>query len=235
MRVFAPHSRDHVLPGRLFEIDEHLGWKLEANRQVTHRTRYFDVSYITNASGFRDRIRDGSISAAGYRVLLYGDSQAFGWGVPEDGRFSNLLERSVTSLEVWNRAIPAYGLDQQILSYERSDVAPDVDEVVFFVSEATLDRSHHDVMYGKPKPMYVKDENGALQRVPPGSVSAARWRYEVLSPLYLPQFLSRRFGLVRANIEEARRTSWRELRDRRGSSSDFEKELLILARECRGR
>ena len=177
MRVFAPHSRDQALPGRLFEIDEQLGWKLKANRKVTHRTRYFDVTYITNESGFRDRMRGGSADGgsaggSGYRVLLYGDSQAFGWGVPEDERFSNLLERSLPSLEVWNRAIPAYGLDQQILSYEHSDVATNADEVIFFVSEATLDRSHHDVMYGKPKPMFVNES----RRRAPKSTSQVRGR-----------------------------------------------------------
>ena len=234
MRVFAPHVRDHVLPGRLFEIDEQLGWKLEANRRVTHRTRYFEVTYATNAAGFRDQARGGSAGGGSYGVLLYGDSQAFGWGVAEESRFSNLLERSLPFVEVWNRAVPGYGLDQQILSYEQSDVSPKADEVIFFVSGPTLERSHDDVRYGKPKPIFVKDGNRGLRRVLPASVRAARWQYEFLSPLYLPQFLSRRFGMVRASLEEAR--AKREVGEGVAGStrpvSDFEKELLILARDA---
>jgi hypothetical protein len=233
VRLFAPNERDHVLPGRLFEIDEHLGWKLEANRQVRHRTRYFDVSYTTNASGFRDRTRDGSTLGAGYRVLLYGDSQVFGWGVAEESRFSSLLESSLPFLEVWNRAIPAYGFDQQILSYERSEAAPHADEVVFFVSAVTLDRSRHDVRYGKPKPMFVEDGNGGLRVVPPRSVGVSRWLYRYLSPLYLPQFVNRRVERLRENLGQAResRGADRGTNAAQGGAGDFEKKLLILARD----
>ena len=232
VRLFAPHARDRTLPGRLFEIDEQLGWKFEANRQVTHRTRYFDVSYTTNASGFRDRPRDGSIDGAGYRVLLYGDSEVFGWGVAEESRFSNLLERTLPFLEVWNRAIPAYGLDQQLLSYEWSDADPYADEVVFFVSTATLDRSHHDVLSGRPKPMFVEDGNDGLRRVPPGPVGATRWLYRFVSPLYLPQFLNRRVRVLRERLALAR--TKRETGEGPDVSQrrvgDLEKKLLTLGR-----
>ncbi len=144
VRVFFPHVRDHVLPGRLFDIDEHLGWKLKAGKQVIHHSSYFEVVYTTNALGFRDQPRHGSKNKSIYRVLLYGDSQIFGWGVSEDRRFSNLLSRYMPSVELWNLAVPAYGLDQQILSYERNGAWLDADEVIFLVSETTLYRTHHD-------------------------------------------------------------------------------------------
>lgn len=235
VRVFSPHVRDHVLPGRLFDIDEHLGWKLKAEKQVIHHSRYFDVVYTTNALGFRDQPRHGSTNKSIYRVLLYGDSQIFGWGVSEDRRFSNLLEHSIPSLELWNLAIPAYGLDQQILSYERNNVWPDADEVIFFVSELTLHRTHHDYMYGKPKPVFVKDQNGVLRSVPPKHVGKTHLLYEILSPMYLPHFVNRRLEMLQAIIAEGRNKQDQETSEKTVISgkrvSDFEKELLNFARD----
>jgi hypothetical protein len=205
VRVFAPGSRDHALPGRMFDLDERLGWKLKPNRKVTHRTRNFEVTYTINESGFRDRTHDDSADGDVYRLLVYGDSQVFGWGVPEESRFSNLLERSVPSLEVWNLGVPAYGLDQELLTYGQGAPTPDADEVLFYVSEATLTRSHDRRMFGRPKPMFVKDDGGVLRVLPPAAVGIARWPYEAMSTLYLPQFISGRLSAMRRGFEEARK------------------------------
>ncbi len=92
VRIFSPHSRDHVIPGGLFNIDDYLGWKLRAGKSTIHHSRYFDVVYTINSLGFRDKPRNVLKDENVYRILLYGDSQIFGWGVPEDKRFSNLIE-----------------------------------------------------------------------------------------------------------------------------------------------
>jgi hypothetical protein len=52
VRILFPHPRDLVIPGRLFLMDEDLGWKLAASKASRHRTRYFDVQYTTLPSGF---------------------------------------------------------------------------------------------------------------------------------------------------------------------------------------
>jgi hypothetical protein len=132
VRVFYPYSRDHVIPGGLFEIDNYLGWKLQAGKNAIHHSRYFDVVYSINALGYRDKPRNPSKDENIYRILLYGDSQVFGWGVPEDQRFSNVVEDQKQSLEIWNLAVPGYGVDQQILSYEKRGKSFSADEVIFF-------------------------------------------------------------------------------------------------------
>jgi len=234
VRVFFPYVRDHVLPGRLFDIDEHLGWKLKKEKKVIHSTRYFEVFYTTNEFGYRDKSRHILKNGSIYRVLLYGDSQVFGWGVSENRRFSNLIENRSPYLELWNLAVPAYGLDQQIASYQLDGAHLEADEVIFFVSRKTLDRTHREYMDGRPKPMFVKDHNGTLQFVPPKRVSMTRLLYEALSPLYLPHFLNRKIKILQA-VKEGNDNGRNQERNAKTSIyislvSDFEKEMLILAR-----
>jgi len=232
-RIFFPHDRDHVLPGRLFDIDPQLGWKLKANKQVVHNTRYFDVVYSTNSSGVRDVERQPAKKEGIYRVLLYGDSQVFGWGVPVDKRFSYRLEASDAALEIWNFAIPAYGLDQQVLAYQHSSDEIEADEVVFFVSNKTLRRTRSDFMYGKPKPVFKRASQGRLSMVPPKEVGKTRLLYEVINPFYLPYVVQRRLQILQAmweEKEEERGVDPGGTRPR-GGVREVEKEMLRLARD----
>jgi hypothetical protein len=189
----------------LFEIDNYLGWKLKARKSTTHHSRYFDVVYSMNALGYRDKPRKLLKSGNTYRVLFYGDSQVFGWGIPEGQRFSNLVEDQKQSLEVWNLAVPGYGLDQQILSYERDGQSFNADEVIFFVSESTLERTHYDYIYNKPKPKFTTDQSGAL-RIVPVHQRARVWTsllYSVLHPLYLPYFVERQLAVLNGIPKES--------------------------------
>src|SRR5689334_22947313 len=81
VRVAFPHSRDTAIPGHLFVIDDVLGWKFRPNARTVHRTRYFTVEYLTDSSGFRDEQLSSPPAQGVYRILLYGDSLMFGWGV----------------------------------------------------------------------------------------------------------------------------------------------------------
>ncbi len=117
VRVFHPYSRDHVVPGGLFEIDDYLGWKFTEGKSARHHSRYFEATYRINTLGYRDKPRSLLKDAEIYRILLYGDSQVFGWGTPAEQRFSNLIEAQNPHLEIWNLAVPGYGIDQEVLSY----------------------------------------------------------------------------------------------------------------------
>ena len=98
--------------------------------------------------------------------MFTSSSQVFGWGISENQRFSNLIEDQKQSLEVWNLAVPGYGFDQEILSYERGGQSLNADEVIFFVSQSTLKRTYYDHIYNKPKPKFITDQRGSLKIVP---------------------------------------------------------------------
>ncbi len=202
VRVADPHARDHALPSGFFAIDDHLGWRQRANHMVEHRTRYFDVGYTTNAEGYRDPDRTDPPAPGRTRIVLLGDSQVFGWGVPRERRFTDLLEAGHPQLEVWNRAVIAYGFDQQLLDYERAGDRWEGATVVLFATTATLGRMETDYLYRKHKPRFVLDSAGALRlREPAASATTlTAMAYGLLSPLYLPYFLDRRMEVLRTAL-----------------------------------
>lgn len=70
---------------------------------------------LINSAGFRDPERTVQKPPGVKRVAVLGDSVAFGWGVREEDRFSNVLEKllneqttSTTKWEVLNFAVPGY-------------------------------------------------------------------------------------------------------------------------------
>jgi len=189
VRLAFPHARDHSMPAHLLSVDDDLGWKLRPNQRFTHETRYFRVEYATDAMGFRDTLHTLHPGAPRKRILLYGDSLIFGWGIRDADRFSNLIERDGRGVEILNHAIPAYGLDQMVLAYE-ADTAR-ADEAMFFLGESTLWRIHSQFIYAKYKPMFVAGAGSLPQLVPVPKVRnrAVSLAYEMLSPFYLPYFL----------------------------------------------
>jgi hypothetical protein len=207
VRVFFPHTRDHVVPAGLFKFDNDLGWKLSRNVKFVHRTRYFDVAYETNQFGFRDRQRTRERTQGTYRILFFGDSHIFGWGIERDRRFSDLMESDGGNLEILNLAVPGYGLDQQVVSYFLNGKSFDANEIVFFVSPNTLWRMDTNFLFSKYKPKFQLRPGGELdlEPIPKGKNSLLSAVYSVLSPLYLPYFIQKRMGQIRRLTDRQKR------------------------------
>ena len=219
VRIFAPHARDHVVPAGMFEIDPKLGWKLHPGSKVRHRTRYYDVAYDINAMGFRDPPRSAVPPEGKRRVLAFGDSHIFGWGVSPDQKVTAVVEAHNPSLEVWDMGVPGYGLDQEILSYEQSGRLEATD-VVLFVTRHTISRTLVSRLFRKPKPRFTVNSSGGLVHVPVPRQSGALTDlfYRVFSPLYLPYFLDRKItrlvrrgGKRRADAGESVPPEWMPL------------------------
>jgi hypothetical protein len=201
VRVCFPHVRDHVVPAGVVEIDQRLGWRLRPGADAVHASRYFRVEYAINQLGFRDGARRVERRPGVRRALLYGDSQAFGWGVPAERRFSNLVEARVADLELWNLSVPGYGLDQELLSWEQGGDRFAADEVILLVTPYTLSRLRYAHIYRKDKPRFELDPAGRARLVPIGRGPnvLTRLAYDTLSGLYLPYFVEQRLpGASRA-------------------------------------
>lgn len=194
VRFYDPHARDQILPPGLLETDADLGWRLVPGGEGIHHSRYFNVTYKINALGLRDGPRTIVKHLGTDRILLYGDSVIFGWGIPMDERVSNRLQSA--DREIWNLAVPGYGLDQEILYYRRDGRTLSADEVVFFVSSATLERLGSSFVYKKYKPMFFLDGSGSLTLKPPPRAAVSAWDilHRLLDRFYLPYFLERRFA-----------------------------------------
>lgn len=216
----------------MFETDSYLGWKLSKEKSRDHHSKYFNVNYTTNSFGFRDKKRILQKENNKFRILLYGDSQIFGWGNPAEKRFSNLLEKSLSNTEIWNLGVPAYGLDQQILLYKRDTV--DADAVIFFVFEYTLTRISYDYLYQKNKPRFVVDNSEDLKIIPPKNPSliknfidsAIRW-------MYLPFFLEKKISILSGKPGTVGHLSKFILKPK-SKIADLENRIILFAKDLAG-
>ena len=198
VRLFDPYARQ-TTSGGLFVMDDHLGWKLAAGRDSTHTSPHFEIHYAINTLGFRDKPRTTLKAPMTYRILVYGDSQIFGWGIPQEQRFSNLIENQRSDLEVWNLGVPGYGLDQEVLAYEQSGNTFNADAVIFYISGATVSRVHDAFIHNKYKPQFVMASDGSLsfKAIPIAKNRALGLFHKILSPFSLPYFLQRRLVMLR--------------------------------------
>lgn len=78
--------------------------------------RYGNDAYfiVTDANGFRNSPKN---KAGKKTILLLGDSFTAGDGVPNEERFSDLLEK-LLDCTIINLGVSGFGVDQQILAYE---------------------------------------------------------------------------------------------------------------------
>ncbi|MGB9690929.1 MAG: SGNH/GDSL hydrolase family protein [Candidatus Sumerlaeaceae bacterium] len=93
---------------------------------------FHDAPLRTNSAGFADRERPLKKPRDTFRIAVVGDSIAFGWGVAQEDRYSDLLERflnesttTATHYEVLNFGIPGYNtvmeaalLRDRVLAYD---------------------------------------------------------------------------------------------------------------------
>ena len=115
----------------------------------------------TNAAGFRsDREFTKERSPGKFRSILFGDSQTAGDGVSNGERYSDVVEKLVSNLEVFNYGLPGTGTDQHYLTYlDCADV--DHDLVIIGIHVENIVRVSHrftpfanaegqEVIYAKP-------------------------------------------------------------------------------------
>lgn len=140
--------------------DDELGWSYEPNARARHTSSEFDVDIAINARGFRGP--NWSTSRSGKRVLVLGDSFAFGWGVAYERSFSARLQELHPDWQIVNAAVSGYATDQELLLARRlvPELAPDVVVCVFCSND--LWEASTDVAYGKHKPRFV-DRAGELE------------------------------------------------------------------------
>lgn len=114
-QLSAAHRKllEGVLAGRpsLFQHDAELGWTLSPG----FRSELCNIGL----DGLRRDPERPESSASAVRVATFGDSFTFGGDVADRFAFPEVLARLDAGLEVDNFGVPAYGLDQAFLRYQR--------------------------------------------------------------------------------------------------------------------
>ena len=179
------------------EFDERFGWVNHPGAQASIDNGDFAYRARINSAGFRDPERAKRKPQATRRILLLGDSVAWGWGVDDGKRFSDLLEaRLGPGVEVCNLAVPGYGTDQQYWTLAERGLAMQPDLVLLcFVINDVVEVETSEV-YGMGKPRYLRDAAGdwrivnqpvADVRGPLRRWGVRRWRELLASSAFLSE------------------------------------------------
>jgi hypothetical protein len=108
--------------GSAIRYDPLLGWSLRpgASVEADMAERGIHNHIVVNSLGLRDREVAWAHPAGRRRILIVGDSIAFGSGLEVGERFSEVLGRQLgDTAEVINAGVPGWGNDQEMLFYEK--------------------------------------------------------------------------------------------------------------------
>jgi hypothetical protein len=183
-----------------FLYDELLGWK----NIPRWRSTTFGQPLTINALGLRGREVLRRKPPGTRRLLILGDSFAWGYGVADEDVFAAVLERQFQAegkpWEVLNAGVLGWGTDQQYLFLKRDgyEFGPDIVVVAFFL----LNDPINNVTTGHvnwSKPVFLNSSLRDLMHVPcpkPGSGATPVWNR--VDPLEMT------LALLRAIAEDCR-------------------------------
>ena len=112
-----------------YQADVTVGWRPRPNITARHVSGdVFDTTFTTNSRGLRDREHSIEKPPGTLRVVVLGDSFAWGYGVNDDVVFPRLLESQLAGVEVINLGVAGYGLRQEFayLKLEGMRYEPDL-------------------------------------------------------------------------------------------------------------
>ncbi|MEZ6019759.1 MAG: SGNH/GDSL hydrolase family protein [Planctomycetota bacterium] len=130
-----------------------LGWVNRRGRGAVF-SPVFRYRIEINRHGFRDREREVAKAPGTKRVLVLGDSVAWGWGVNNGERFSDRLEERLPGCEVLNMAVPGYGTDQSLWNLQQRGWEWHPDLVLYTAISNDVLESTQDHSYDMAKPCF---------------------------------------------------------------------------------
>jgi len=165
---------DALLSGHRYLFDPVYGWKNIPNWRAWTHLKPLSI----NSHGLRGPEIEPAKPPGMSRMLVLGDSFAWGYGVGDDEVFTRRLEaRLLASGKRWqvlNSGVSGWGTDQEYLFLTREGFAygPDVVVLAFFIGNDPAN-VRESMQYGLHKPVFTNlDLELANQPVPPPSSDA---------------------------------------------------------------
>lgn len=161
LKASSPYAKPHATRG----------WHNRPGVQVEYGDPEFSTRLTHDSHGYRSPEIRQERTPGKTRVLVLGDSFAYGIGVEDDETFSARLLRMDPRLEVINTGVSGYGTSQQLLLLREEGLAfaPDVVLVAFFWNDVANS-------FYREVPRFVLE--GRRPRHEPPS---EEWRHEVES------------------------------------------------------
>ena len=152
----------YVSPERdkFWKYDSLLGWAHQPGQEGIFETEQFRTAVRINENGLRDREHSYQRQNDLRRILVLGDSFAWGYGIEEADRFSQRLEETL-DVEVINAGVSGYSTDQELLWYGYEGIKYETDLVILVVAGNDVgdnDRQLVNNIYYKPK-FVVEDDH----------------------------------------------------------------------------
>ncbi len=130
-----PPKGAHVLLGAMVRphINQHIVYTLRPDLDVFHQ----GIRVMTNSSGWRGGEYSKKKPEHTIRVVGIGDSVMFGWGVEENRRYMDVLERKLNenfpehNWEVLVFAVPGYNLVMEVEILKQEALGYDPDLIVY--------------------------------------------------------------------------------------------------------
>jgi hypothetical protein len=137
-----------LLADELVEFHPVIGKRFRpgVKRTLTHK-EWGEYVLQTNNYGFRSNHDFSTAQKTDTkRVLIFGDSYAFGNGVSNEVRFPDIMEKLMPGIEVYNFALEGFGLDQQYLCYQEIAAAFEHDLIIIAPAIETIRKltSHYE-------------------------------------------------------------------------------------------
>ncbi len=143
----------------MYSHHDTLGWFPSKNTIGTFKGLK-EISVRHNSRGFRDEKHEPGVNP---RMMVLGDSFVWGYDVEEKDRFTEVLDKSLNNLDVFNLGVSGYGTDQQwiLLQKNFNYYRP---EVVFLMYCADNDRldNRMNLRYRYFYKPYFLEENDSL-------------------------------------------------------------------------
>ncbi|MDH5564179.1 MAG: hypothetical protein OEY91_11230, partial [Nitrospirota bacterium] len=129
-----------------YQYDPDLGWEQIPNYEAKFRARDFEVNIKTNAYGLRDQEYAFSKKQGINRIIVLGDSFAWGWGVEQNEIFCEVAEHELNGFEFINLGNNGYGTGQEYLIFEKLGrrFSPDLTVLAFYANDVSDNNSASD-------------------------------------------------------------------------------------------
>ena len=169
-RTYTAQFQDkaiHQLDTNWVKPDSTLGWVCQQKEQLKfYLPQHFDITYQINSQGFRNPVDFDSLeNKSKKRILLLGDSFLFGIFLENEKTISSLLQKDLgTDYEIYNMAIPAWGIDQMYLAYQKYIEQIKPDQVVLFFIDDDIARVVEAFFWGTTTKQAYCLENDQLKK-----------------------------------------------------------------------
>jgi lysophospholipase L1-like esterase len=180
---------------RFWKYDSLLGWAHEPGQEGIFETPQFRTVARINENGLRDREHSYERQNDNERILVLGDSFAWGYGVEESERFSQLLEKSL-DVEAINAGVSGYSTDQELLWYRNEGIKYETELVVLVLAGNDVgdnDRQLVSTIYYKPKFVIEEGQLVPIGYPVPKTSPQGKFIYSLSQRSALSYFLVQRY------------------------------------------